>query len=68
MLKREYCYDHLLMSLTCFHYVLKGLGYDAMIGYAIVVSVSVSYSKHYLLTDFSILPHVLYYCGHMFSS
>ena len=35
MLKQGYYYDYLLMSLACFHYVLEGLGYDAMIGCAI---------------------------------
>jgi len=60
-------YDHLLMLLTCFHHVLKGLGYDAMNGCAIVVSVSTLYSRHYILIDSSILPHVLYHYRHMFS-
>ena len=68
MLKREYCHDHLLMSLTCFHCVSKGLGYDAIISCAVVVSVSASCSRHCILIDFSILSHILYYCEHMFSS
>ena len=62
------CYNHLLISLICFHCVSKGLGYDAIISCAVVVSVSTSYSRHCILIDFSILSHILYYCGHMFSS
>jgi len=64
----EKCYNHLLMSLTCFYHVLKGIGYDAMIDYTIVVSVSASYSKHDILIDSSSIPHILYCDGHMFFS
>ena len=56
------------MSLTCFHHVLKSLEYGAIVGCTIVVLVSILYSRHYILIDFSILPHVLYRCGHMFFS
>ena len=66
--KLHRCYNHLLMSLTYFHCVLKGLEYDAMISCAIFVSVSALYSKHCILINSSILPHVLYHCEHMFSS
>ena len=56
------------MSLTYFHHILKSLEYDAMIGYTIAVSVSTSYSRHCILIDSSILPHILYHCGYIFSS
>ena len=54
------------MFLIFFHCVLEDLEYNAMIGYAIVISVSTSCSKHCILIDSSILPHILYCCKHMF--
>ena len=54
------------MFLIFFHCVLEDLEYNAMIGYAIVISVSTSCSKHCILIDSSILSHVLYCCKYMF--
>ena len=56
------CYNHLLISLICFYCVSKSLGYNAMISCAVVVSVSVSCSRHCILIDSSILSYILYCC------